>query len=405
LRVAMFVTGFPIPSETFILDQISGLARRGCDITIFAELAVTAGETQADDVVSDLARRTHVPTVPAAVQFAANSWRQLPWKSLNVVRYGRKSASLRLFSEAIQCQGHAPFDVVHCHFGPNGIRAAALREIGAIKTRALITSFYGYDLSEFIRGPNPYSRLFRQGELFLPLSEKMRDRLIAIGCPEERILIQRLGVASADFPASSSRGGAGPVRIVSVARLVEKKGIEFGIRAVARLAEAAVGGVQYTIVGDGPLRPVLERMIRSLGMQDAVVMAGWRDRAAVRTYLAEADILLAPSVTSATGDEEGTPTAILEAMASGLPVVSTFHAGIPELVKDGVSGMLVRERDVEATAAAVSILVQDLNLRRSMGLTGRAFVSERHDIERLNGRLLEIYREQTDGKPTSRDTP
>jgi colanic acid/amylovoran biosynthesis glycosyltransferase len=308
-----------------------------------------------------------------------------------------------LFSEAIQCQDYAPFDVVHCHFGPNGIRAAALRKIGAIRTRTLVTSFYGYDVSEFIRGRNPYSRLFRQGELFLPLSEKMRDKLIAIGCPKERILVHRLGVAPAGFPASSSRGRPGPVRVVSVARLVEKKGIEYGIRAVARLAEAGVGGVQYRIVGDGPLRPVLDRLIRSLGMQDTVELAGWRDHAAVRTYLAEADILLAPSVTSATGDEEGTPTAILEAMASGLPVVSTFHAGIPELVEDGVSGMLVRERDVEATAAAVSILIQDLNLRRSMGLAGLAFVSQRHDIGRLNERLLEIYREDIGTRPCAWD--
>jgi colanic acid/amylovoran biosynthesis glycosyltransferase len=296
-----------------------------------------------------------------------------------------------LFFEATRCGSHAPFDVVHCHFGPNGIRAAALREIKAIRTRTLLTSFYGHDVSEFIRGRNPYSRLFRQGELFLPLSETMRERLIAIGCPRERILVHRLGVAPDSFPASALRGSAGPVRIVSLARLVEKKGIEYGIRAMARLAETRAGGLHYTIVGEGPLRPALEELIRSLGLQDSVAMAGWRDRSAVREYLAEADILLAPSVTSASGDQEGTPTAILEAMASGLPVVSTFHAGIPELVKDGQSGILVGERDVPATAAALSRLMRDSRLRKSMGAAGRAFVSERHDIERLNNRLREIY--------------
>ena len=372
MRVAMFVTGFPIPSETFILDQIEGLSRRGCDITICADLAV-------------------------------GQWPKLQWRSLNllrslnvlpslkVLRYGRRAASLRMFFEAIRCANHAPFDVVHGHFGPNGIRAADLREIGAIRSRALVTSFYGHDVSEFVRGRNPYLRLFREGDLFLPLSETMRGRLIALGCPEDRMQVHRLGVAPGSFPASALRGGAGPVRIVSIARLVEKKGIEYGIRAVARVAEATAGGVRYTIVGDGRLRPGLEESIRSLGLQDVVVLAGWRDRAAVRQYLAEADILLAPSVTSATGDEEGTPTAILEAMASGLPVVSTFHAGIPELVADGVSGMLVRERDIEGTAKALVRLADDAGLRRSMGAAGLAFVSERHDLDRLNNRLIEIY--------------
>jgi colanic acid/amylovoran biosynthesis glycosyltransferase len=326
-----------------------------------------------------------------ALRLAASAWPKLQWQSLNVLRYGRRAASLRLFFEAIPCLTHAPFDVVHCHFGPNGIRAAALREIGAILTRALITSFYGYDVSEFIRRRNPYSKLFRHGELFLPLGETMRSRLIAIGCPEERILVHRLGVAPDTFPASQLRGRAGPVRIVSVSRLVEKKGIEYGIRAIARLVEAGARELQYTIVGEGPLRPALEESIRSFRLQETVLLAGWRDRAAVRQYLADADIMLAPSLTSASGDEEGTPTAILEAMASGLPVVSTFHAGIPELVEDGVSGLLVGERDFTAMATALSRLVQYPALRRSMGAAGRAFVSERHDIERLNDRLLEIY--------------
>lgn len=398
MRVAMFVTGFPIPSETFILDQISGLARRGCDITIFAEQEVTGPGMQADGLLLELHRRTHVLTIPetamargrAAVRLAAGASPKLPWKSLNAVRYWRRAASLRLFFDAMRCRNHAPFDVVHCHFGPNGIRAAALREIGAIRTLALVTSFYGYDVSEFLRRGNPYSRLFREGELFLPLGETMRDRLIAIGCPEDRILVHRLGVAPASFPARSLRG-AGPVRIVSIGRLVEKKGIEYGIRSIARILGKTADAVRYTIVGEGRLRPALEELIRSLGLQEVMVLAGWRDRAEVRQYLSEADILLAPSVTSATGDEEGTPTAILEAMAHGLPVVSTFHAGIPEIVQGGVSGMLVRERDVEGTATALSRLIEDPHLRRSMGLAGRAFVSERHDIDRLNDVLFEIY--------------
>jgi len=375
------------------------MAARGCDITIFAEHGVAPPEREAG--VSELARRTQVLALPeacmvrlgGAVQLMAARGPKPPWKALNVVRYGRRGASLRLFFEATACINHPPFDVVHCHFGPNGIRAAALREIGAIRTRVLLTSFYGYDVSEFIRRRNPYSRLFRQGDWFLPLSEAMSQRLASIGCPEERILIHRLGVTPASFPARALRGG-GPVQIVSIARLVEKKGLEYGIRAVARVAKARGDALRYNIVGEGPLRPGLEDLVRSLGLEGVVKLTGWHDRAAVRLDIAKADILLAPSVTSQTGDEEGTPTAVLEAMGSGLPVVSTFHGGISELVDDGVSGILVRERDTEATASALIRLIDDAGLRRSMGLAGRDFVSKLHDIERLNDRLLEIYQEK-----------
>jgi len=374
------------------------MAARGCDITIFAEHDVVPYGTEAG--ASALARRTQVLALPqtcvarlrGAIQILASQWPKLPWKSLNAVRYGRRAASLRLFFEATACVNHPPFDVVHCHFGPNGIRAAALREIGAIRTRVLLTSFYGYDVSEFIRRRNPYSRLFRQCEWFLPLSEAMRERLISIGCPKERILIHRLGVTPSTFPGRARCGG-GPVQIVSIARLVEKKGLEYGIRAVAHVVKARGAALRYSIVGEGPLRLRLEELISSLGLQGVVRLAGWHDRTAVRQDIAESDILLAPSVTSHTGDEEGTPTAILEAMGSGLPVVATFHGGIPELVADGVSGILVRERDTDATSSALIRLIDDAGLRRSMGLAGREFVSRLHDIERLNDRLLEIYRE------------
>ena len=403
MKVAMFVTGFPLPSETFVLDQIEGMARRGCEVTIFAEQNVPDAGPQPNGVLKALTGKTLVAALPdtalargwAAVQLIAARWPNVPWKSLNAARYGRRALALRLFFEASACTGCGPFDVVHCHFGPNGIRAAALREIGAIRTRALVTSFYGYDLSEFIRPRNPYSRLFRQGDRFLPLSESMRARLIALGCPDDRILVHRLGVTPDAF-AAGPRCGTGPVRIVSIARLVEKKGLEYGIRAIAVLMRLTSRDVRYTILGDGPLRPELEKLIESLGLSDLVRLEGWCDRFSVRRRLAESDILLAPSVTSASGDEEGTPTAILEAMASGLSVVSTFHAGIPEVVEDGVSGVLVAERDIAATANALRLLVDDRGLRQAMGLAGRAFVSTRHNIDRLNDTLLEIYR-QTSG--------
>jgi colanic acid/amylovoran biosynthesis glycosyltransferase len=107
---------------------------------------------------------------------------------------------------------------------------------------------------------------------------------------------------------------------------------------------------------------------------------------------------LAPSVTAESGDEEGIPGVIMEAFTQGLPVVSTYHAGIPEVVKDGESGFLVPERDVDALVERLERLIEDPELRLIMGRNGRHFVEEQYDIDKLNDRLVRVYRQLLDGE-------
>jgi colanic acid/amylovoran biosynthesis glycosyltransferase len=111
----------------------------------------------------------------------------------------------------------------------------------------------------------------------------------------------------------------------------------------------------------------------------------------VSDILHRAHLLIAPSVTAADGDQEGTPVAILEALASGLCVISTWHSGIPELVEDGISGRLVPERNVFALSSAIDELVQSPEAWVKMGLAGRRRVEERHDINELNDQLVQLY--------------
>ena len=122
-------------------------------------------------------------------------------------------------------------------------------------------------------------------------------------------------------------------------------------------------------------------------------MHGPLPRERVRTLLDESHLLLAPSVTAADGDQEGTPVAIMEAMASGLPVVSTLHSGIPEVVKDGVTGLLVPERDVDALAEGLRRLVESPASWAGMGKRGRAVIEQEYDVGVLGGRLVEILAE------------
>jgi colanic acid/amylovoran biosynthesis glycosyltransferase len=257
----------------------------------------------------------------------------------------------------------------------------------------LITSFYGYDVSEFPRQRrrNPYAKLFARGDHFLALSREMKGKLIQLGCPAERTEVHPLGVNPTLFPSKTERQPSHQVRILTIGRMVPKKGMEYALNAVAVLVRQH-SNIEYVIIGDGPLRPHLEGLAWTLGITNVVRFAGWEPRPEVVRALSRADILLAPSVTAESGDQEGTPVVIMEALACGVPVVSTLHAGIPEVVDDGVSGFLVPERQSQALALALERLVRDPELRESMGARGRTAMRGRHDIRKLNENLMGIYR-------------
>ena len=182
------------------------------------------------------------------------------------------------------------------------------------------------------------------------------------------------------------------MRLVTVARLVEKKGVAYALQAVARLLRQGTN-VSYVIAGDGPLRPDLERLIQDLRLDARVRLLGWVDGEQISRLLKDAHVLVAPSVTAEDGDQEGIPNVLKEAMATGMPVVSTWHGGIAELVEDGVSGFLVAERDVDALTDRLAYLADHVETWPALGRAGRTKVERQFDIERLNDRLVELYRQ------------
>ena len=161
------------------------------------------------------------------------------------------------------------------------------------------------------------------------------------------------------------------------------------MRAVRLLLDRGVRA-EYRVFGDGPLRERLTALAGELGLGDRVVFEGRQGQEAVREGLDRADVLVAASVTAADGDEEGIPNVLKEAMASGMPVVGTRHAGIPELVDDGISGWLVPERDEAQLAEALVRLAAEPERWPAMGRAGRAKVEREYDIHRLNDRFAAL---------------
>jgi colanic acid/amylovoran biosynthesis glycosyltransferase len=405
LRIAMFVDGFLPVTETFIVRQITGLQTRGHAVDVFASRPVDPKDLNQDAVRAGLLDRVRYYRGPRSFRqraldglrlaAAAGRRKQLAFAAtLNVLKYRRAALSLDLLYAAATVQAHArhgEYDVIHCQFGPLGVLAMRLRGIGILSGR-LVTAFRGYDATAHLRAhPWSYRQLFRAGDLFCPVSASLKTRIVAAGCPEEKVVVLGSGIDVGRFAwAPRQPVSGGPMRLVTVARLVEKKGVADALEAVGRLVQRGTN-VTYTIAGDGPLRPRLERRIEELGLSARVRLLGWVDGERIPGLLAEAHVVVAPSITAPDGDQEGIPNVLKEAMASGMPVVSTRHSGIPELVDDGVSGFLVAEGDVPALTDRLAYLADHVEIWPAMGRAGRTKVEEQFDIERLNDRLVELY--------------
>ena len=403
MKLAYIVSEFPSLSETFILSQITSLLERGHEVDIYATRRGDAAARHPDVERYRLLARTRYHPDFSTVNGRA---RRLVRAAGIIGRMClRRPSAVRRWLGVLRRDGayralnllftadpfwRRDYDTIVTHFGPNGNAWLWLKDWTRAKYAC---AFYGYDVSSYVRkhGSAVYRELFRRGDLFLALSQCMADQLAVLGCDRGRIVIHPLGVNVQRFiPRHATVGTDQPIRVLTVARLVEKKGLPDAIEAVRRVMQQGLA-VEYTIVGTGPLEEQLKTLIREREVERSVRLAGPRTSDEVATLMAATDLFLLPSVTAAEGDQEGTPPCLLEAQACGIPVLSTRHSGIPEIVVDGRSGFLVPERDVEALADRLARLIQHPELRRQFGAYGRRFVEDRHDISQLSRRLAHLF--------------
>lgn len=403
MKIAFFVGDFPVLSKTFILNQITGLISQGHEIDIYAYLPEETDKVHPDVEKYQLFARTHyVPKIPKnylwrllkGLFLILKNFHKAPlvlMRSLNAFKYRRQATSMRLLYLVIPLLKSQPYDIIHCQFGMNGIEGMMLREINAIKGK-LITSFRGYDISLYVKqyGEHYYDKLFVKGDFFLANCQFFRQRAIKLGCNPAKIIVHGSGIDCNRFRYKPRKPNLdGVTQIVTVGRLVEKKGIEYGIRAVAKLTHP----INYTIIGDGNFKEQLQQLIYALGVSDKVKLLGWKNQQEIIEILEDMQILIAPSVTGSDGNQDAPVNTLKEAMAMGMPVIGTLHGGIPELVEDGISGFLVPEKDADAIALKLNYLIEHPEVWESMGSSGRTFVKTHYDINKLNDELVDIYRQ------------
>jgi glycosyltransferase involved in cell wall biosynthesis len=286
--------------------------------------------------------------------------------------------------------------LVHAHFGPDGVAALSLSR--ALKI-PLVTTLHGYDVARseralllsgrlsWMRYALGRRRLFREGRLFLAVSDALRAMAVRAGYPADRTITHYLGIDLDAFAASPERHGT---TILHVGRLVEKKGTAVLLDAFVKV-RATHPSATLTIVGDGPLRRSLERRAGEWGLGESVAFLGSQPPSAVAEWMRRAAVLAAPSVTAHDGDAEGLPTVLLEAAASGLVAVGSHHSGIPEAIDDGRTGFVVPEGEAGPLADRLGELLASAELRRSMGAAARRLAEKRLDGRVQSERLEALY--------------
>ncbi len=277
--------------------------------------------------------------------------------------------------------------LIHAHFGQEGYRCLSAKQRAGIP---LITTFYGLDVSALPRQKKwskRYKRLFAEGDFFLVEGPFMGEQLIALGCPANRVIVQHLGVDLEKIPYRTDHTPKHPI-VLTYSVFREKKGLKYAIRAFAKIA-AKYPDVQLRMIGDGPLRPQLQAEIRILNLENRVKILGLLPHPLALEELKRATILLYPSVTASDGDTEGgAPVALIEAMAMGVPIVSSLHADIPEVVIDKTCGLLLPERDVAGLAEGLDTLLRS---PEQFGRAGRAHVENQHNLQKQAEKLEVIY--------------
>jgi glycosyltransferase involved in cell wall biosynthesis len=361
--VAVFRTALFNPTERFIQDQAAALTR-------WQPLLV--GLERKGEILPELRKGMILPAnVAERLAFAATG------------RGGAVEAKLRKARPAL----------IHAHFGTDGLRILALaRALGL----PLITHLRGYDVTltraallasgrpSWSRYALQRGRLMRQGQLFLAVSEALREKAIGLGYPAARTRTHYNGVDLDRFqPGKRPRE---PGTVLHVGRLVEKKGTADLIAALAGLS-----GVRLVVIGEGPMRDQLQRQAGALGVKAQFLGAQPADEVAM--WMRRATLLAVPSVTGRDGDAEGLPNVLVEGAACGIPAVATRHSGIPEAVEDGETGFLVAEGDRAGLAERIRTLLDSADLRREMGFAARTLAMERFDRVRQAERLEAIYDE------------
>ena len=349
LNVLFCVKSFPSHGNWFVCNQITEFVRNGHEVTILARdpKCTTANDHHPDIIRYNLLEKTFVGYLPENLR---------------------------------------SFDIILCQFSSLASYIIDFNKKNNLEGKLFI----------FVRGAFRYrherykefrKRIFKKADLLVPICEFSRDQLIRLGCDTKKIKIIHSTIDCDKFFYRPRPLLNNEIKIVTTSRLTEQKGLEYAIKAMKRVLKK-YPNCEYTIIGDGELREELTQLICSLHLEKKVFLVGWKTPSELREILDESHIFLHPSVTRKNGGHEGIPTSIMEALAGGIPAICTYHAGIPELIKSGITGFLVPERDERALGIQIEFLIEHPEIWNRIGLAGRKAVKKNFDKKIENKKFI-----------------
>ena len=392
LKAAYVLRFFPKLSQSFVMNEIVELIKRGYDVQIFSWYS--SSETIVHEEIKEyrLLNRTHYFAIKQI--FEKNSFKFLKYfvkammYSLAAKRISRSELKIDLkLAYFATIMEEKNIELIHAHFGGVGNYSIRLRQL---LKKPLIVSFYGFDAA--IADSTTYAELFKSENVITVLSNDMKKDLIKLGCSEKKLIIHPFGVNLNKFSYNERHmNPSEKIKFLCVGRFVEKKGIIYAIKAFSKLL-LEHKNIELRIIGDGKMRKEIENLIYDLEIQNEVILLGSHPHSKVIEEMHSSHIFILPSITAGNGDKEGTPTVLMEAQATGMPVISTYHAGVPEVVIDGKTGYLVKEKDVNSLYKKMDYLVKHPELWNEIGKNGRKHIEEKYNISKQVAILEEIYK-------------
>jgi colanic acid/amylovoran biosynthesis glycosyltransferase len=400
LRVAYLLHRFPYLSETFVMRELYWIREHDVDVYIFSLLRPKRGPIH-EQAKSLLPYVRYSPFLSYEVSKAQLHFlRRSPGRYLRafwriIWQTYREPAvlllMLALFPKSVyfaQQLEQLDIDHVHTHFvWIGGIAAGVAADLLGISF-----SIHPHAFDLFSRNQRDVRRELEHASKIITISDYHRSYIAQL-CPSIRpadIAVVHCGLETERFTPVVRPAQSGPIQILSVGRLLEKKGLHYLIDACKLLADRGLT-FQCRIVGDGPLRDALQAHIDQIGLSERVVLLGALEQAQMVTLYQDSDIFVLPCVVASSGDRDGIPVVLMEAMACQLPVVTTPVAGIPELVQDGETGLLVGERDVAGLAHTLEGLIVNEAMRSRLGKQGRQMVLSGFQVQHTTAELASIF--------------
>lgn len=352
LNILFIIEKFPWHTKAIMFNQMKGLIDRGHEIAIFTYRGLSPAEVDSEYMEYNIFDKIYYNKMPQLENF----------------------------------------DIIVCQYGDLGKEFIKLKKVLSLQKTKFVTFFRGGDITtdkHMMFGG--YDELLRESDLLMPICKYFKHKLILLGCDPKKIVVHYSPINCQRFNHVAFMPKLdGKKTIVSVNRLEEEKAVDVVIEAIKKVA-IEYRNIDYIIVGDGKLRPKLQELIEANMMQDYVHLVGWKTQEEVKELLLNSQLLVLASVTPPRGNQEAIPNVVKEAMLMHVPVITTFHGGIEELIEDGITGFLVPERSIDGLAEKILYVIRNYNSLDTLVARAAEKTRSMFDMEKLCDELSIIF--------------